>query len=164
MIVSPWFALRVRPRRERIAAVGLARQGFEVYVPVQRVRRRWSDRIKELEEVLFSHYVFCRIAREDRLRVLNSAYVEEIVGFAKTDVVVPDEEIEAIRSLIASHCGFAPWPYLKAGQRVRITEGALEGIEGTLVRDATGVRVVISVNALERSIAIQLDREAVRAA
>jgi transcription antitermination factor NusG len=158
---SPWFALRVRPRHEKTAAIGLERQGFETYLPLQRVRRRWSDRVKEIEEVLFSPYIFCRIPREHRLRVLNSPSVESIVGFGKIDVPVADEEIEAIRALLASGRPLVPWPYLKMGQRVRITEGALAGIEGTLVRDSSALRVVISVNALERSIAIQLDREAV---
>jgi len=71
MSAPSWFAIRVRPKHEKAAALNLGRQGFEEYVPLHRVRRRWSDRVKELDAVLFPGYIFCRFPRHDRLRVLN---------------------------------------------------------------------------------------------
>jgi len=149
----------VRPKHEKTAAVGLERQGFDVYVPLHRVRRRWSDRIKEVDEVLFSPYIFCRFSREQRMRVLNSASVDAIVGFGKTDAPVSDDEIAAIRTLLASGRPLMPWPYLRIGQHVAIEHGPLAGMRGVVVRDDKSWRVAVSVEALGRSIAVELDRD-----
>jgi transcription antitermination factor NusG len=159
MISHPWFALRVRPKHEKTAALGLQRQGFEAYVPTCKVRRRWSDRVKDVEEVLFAPYIFCRIPYERRLQVLNSASVDSIVGFGKVDVPVPDEEIEAIRALLASGRSPIPWPYLQIGQHVAIEHGPLAGLRGVVVRDEKSWRVAVSVEALGRSIAVEVDRD-----
>jgi transcription antitermination factor NusG len=154
-----WFALRVRPKHERVAAHNLERQGFEEYVPLHRVRRRWSDRVKNLDAVLFPGYIFCRFARDERWQVLNSPGVESIVGFGKTDVPVDDAEIAAVRALIASGRPLANWPFLRIGQNVAIESGPLAGLRGVVLRDETAWRVVVSVEALDRSIAVELDRD-----
>jgi transcription antitermination factor NusG len=154
-----WFALRVRPKHEKTAAFNLVRQGFEEFVPLHRVRRRWSDRIKELDAVLFPGYIFCRFSSHQRLRVLNSPGVESIVGCGKKDVPVDDAEIGAVRLLIASGRPLAPWPYLRIGQNVAIESGPLAGLRGVVLRDENAWRVVVTVEALDRSIAIELDRE-----
>ena len=156
-----WFALRVRPNHEKMAAINLERQGFEEYVPLHRVRRRWSDRVKELDAVLFPGYIFCRFTREDRLQVLNSPGVESVVGFGRTDVPVDDTEIAAVRALIASGRPLAHWPFLRIGQNVAIESGPLAGLRGVVLRDETAWRVVVSVEALDRSIAVELDRDMV---
>src|SRR5579862_3335069 len=121
--MTEWFALRVRPKHERTAAVYLGRQGFEEYLPVQKVRRRWSDRMKEIDTALFPGYIFCRFAREDRLRVLNSPGVESVVGFGKADVPVDDAEITAVRRVLACGRPLGPWPFLRIGQNVAIDRG-----------------------------------------
>ncbi len=159
MPTGAWFALRVRPNHEKTAALSLHRQGFEEYVPLHRVRRRWSDRVKELEAVLFPGYIFCRFARDERMRVLNSPGVESIVGFAKTDIPVDDAEITAVRALIASGRPLAPWPYLRIGQNITIDHGPMAGLRGVVLRDESAWRVVVSIEALDRSIAVELDRD-----
>lgn len=159
MSAPSWFAIRVRPKHEKAAAVSLGRQGFEEYVPVHRVRRRWSDRVKELDAVLFPGYIFCRFPRHDRLRVLNSPSVESIVGFGKTDIPVDDAEIQAVRTLVASGRPLAPWPFLRIGQNVTIENGPLAGVRGVVLRDQDSWRVVVSVEALDRSIAVEVDRD-----
>ena len=158
MQFPPWFALRVRPKHERTAALNLGRQGFEEYVPLHKVRRRWSDRVKELETVLFPGYIFCRFAPAERTRVLNAPGVESILGFGKTDVPVDDSEIAAVKTLIAAGRPLAPWPYLRIGQHVAIENGPLAGLRGVVLRDETSWRVVVSVEALDRSISVQVDR------
>jgi transcription antitermination factor NusG len=159
MSTSSWFAIRVRPKHERATAINLKRRGFEEYVPLHRVRRRWSDRVKELDAVLFPGYIFCRFPRQDRLRVLNSPGVESIVGFGKTDIPVDDAEIEAVRTLVASGRPLAPWPFLRIGQNVAIVNGALSGLRGVVLRDQDSWRVVVSIEALDRSIAVEIDRD-----
>ena len=156
---APWFALRVRSKHERTAARYLEHLGFEEYVPLHRVRRRWSDRVKELETALFPGYIFCRFSREQRLRVLNSPGVEGVVGIGKTDAPVEDREIQSVRSLIATGKPLALWPYLRIGQNVAIDSGPLAGLRGVVLRNQDSWRVVVSVEALDRSIAVQVDRE-----
>jgi transcription antitermination factor NusG len=157
----PWVALVVRPRTERNVQTGLKNIGVDSFVAWHGVRRRWSDRVKTIEQNLFPGYVFCRSDFSQRFEVLNLPGVQWVVSFNHSPASIPDAEIAALRRVIESNLPLGPWPFLKAGQRVRITEGALAGIEGTLVRDTAAWRVVISVNALERSIAVQLDRDAI---
>lgn len=159
MSAPSWFAIRVRPKHEKAAALNLGRQGFEEYVPLHRVRRRWSDRVKELDAVLFPGYIFCRFPRHDRLRVLNSPSVESIVGFGKTDIPVDEAEIQAVRTLVASGRPLAPWPFLRIGQNVAIETGPLAGVRGVVLREQDSWRVVVSVDALDRSIAVEVDRD-----
>jgi transcription termination/antitermination protein NusG len=157
--MSNWFALRVRPKHEKTVATSLSRLGFDEYVPLQRVRRLWSDRVKVLDAPLFPGYIFCRFAYADRLRVLNSPGVESIVGFGKTEVPVDDSEIDAVRTLVATGKPLAHLPFLRIGQTVLIERGPLAGIRGVVLRDETSWRVVVSVEALDRSIAVEVDRE-----
>jgi transcriptional antiterminator NusG len=154
-----WFALRVRPKHEKTVATHLSRLGFDEYVPLQRVRRRWSDRVKLLDAPLFPGYIFCRFGYSERLRVLNSPGVESVVGCGKTDVPVDDSEIAAVRTLVASGRPLAHLPFLRIGQNVLIERGPLAGIRGVVLRDESAWRVVVSVEALDRSIAVEVDRE-----
>jgi transcription antitermination factor NusG len=154
-----WFALRVRPKHEKTVATSLSKLGFDEYVPLQRVRRVWSDRVKVLDTPLFPGYIFCRFTYSERLRVLNSPGVESVVGFGKTDVPVEDAEIAAVRTLVASGRPLAHLPFLRIGQSVLIESGPLAGIRGVVLRDESAWRVVVSVEALDRSIAVEVDRE-----
>jgi transcription antitermination factor NusG len=157
MSASSWFALRVRPRHERTAAINLKCQGFEGYVPEHKVQRRWSDRVKKMDAILFPGYIFCRFERKDRMRVLNSPSVESIVGFGKVDIPVEDAEIQAVRALVASGRPLSAWPFLRIGQNVVIESGLLAGLRGVVLRDHGSWRVVVSVEALDRSIAVEVD-------
>ena len=155
----PWYALTVRPRHEQSASQYLRHKGLEVLSPVYRVRRRWSDRMKEVELCLFPGYVFCRFSYEERLLVLGTPGVASIVGFARTPAPIPDTEIAAILTMVKSGRRVEPWPYLRAGDRVLIGEGCLEGLCGTLVREKDHSRVVVNVELLQRSVAVEIDRE-----
>lgn len=152
-----WFALTARPKHEHTAERGLRNQGFEAYLPVHRVRRRWSDRTKEMDSVLFPGYVFCRFAQSDKMRVLNSPGVRSIVGSRREPEPVDDVEISAVRALIASGRAIQPWPYLRAGQKVVIEQGPLASLRGVVVRAKDSWRVVVSVDALGCSVAVEVD-------
>jgi transcription antitermination factor NusG len=156
---APWVALVVRPRAERKVQAALATAAIETFVPWHKVRRRWSDRIKVLEENLFPGYVFCRSSFAERFLVMNQPGVQFVVGFQNSPAIIPDSEITALRRTVTADLPLGPWLFLKTGQRVRIQHGALAGIEGTLARDCPGWRVVISVDALQQSIAIEVDRD-----
>ncbi len=156
-----WFALTVKPNHEKAAAQSLECKGWEVFLPLYRARRRWSDRIKELELPLFAGYVFCRCVRPDRAGVLATPAVTSVVGFGHRPAVIPDAEIESVRTLVASGLPLNLWPLLRVGERVRIEAGPLAGVEGTLTQLKDAWRVVVSVELLQRSVAAEVERSVV---
>lgn len=158
-----WHALLVRPKVEHSVSRALRDRGFEEYLPVQRIRRKWSDRTKELAAALFPGYLFCRFAYPDRMRVLKTPGVQRVVEFGRTPVPVAESEIAAIRALIATGRAIEPWVYLPIGQHVVIDDGAFAGLRGVVVRTKDSARVVVSVEALDRSISIEVDRACVTA-
>ncbi len=158
----PWFALHVRSRCEKIVSTSLQSKGYEEFLPLYRSRNRWSDRLKDVDLPLFPGYVFCRFDPGRRLPVLTTPGVVAIVGSGKTPQPVEPAELAAIQSLTKSGLPAIPWPYLKAGERVRIEHGALEGVEGILTAVKKELRVVLSVTLLQRSVAVEIDRDFIR--
>ncbi len=158
---APWFAVTVKPNHDKAVATALQLRGLEVFLPLYRTRRRWSDRIKELQLPLFPGYVFCRFARESRAAVLSTPGVTSVVGFGHQPAPIPELEIESVRITVASGLPLAPWPFLRAGDRVRLEYGPLAGIEGILLQIKDGWRVVVSVELLQRSVAVEVDRDMV---
>lgn len=157
-----WFALRVRSNFERVSSQHLRQRGYEEFLPCYRAERQWSDRIKQVESVLFPGYVFCRLNPTDRLHVLTTPGVIGLVGFGKVPVPITDSEIQSIRTMVESELRITPWPFLQAGQRVLIERGPLAGVEGILTEFRRRFRIVVSVSLLQRSVAAELDEGWVR--
>lgn len=126
-----------------------------------RSKRKWSDRTKELELPLFPGYLFCRFDFSNRLPILITPGVKLIVGFGKIPAPVSCDEIESLRKVVASGATATPWPYLSVGQRVQVRDGALAGVEGLLLQVKNSYRIVLSVDLLQRSVAVELDRASV---
>jgi transcription antitermination factor NusG len=158
----PWFALRVKSRYEKIVATIARNKGFEEFVPLYQSRRRWSDRFKSVELPLFPGYVFCRLNPEFRLPLLTIPGVMSFVGIGKTPVPIEEAEIAAIQTAIGAGLSAEPYPFLEVGQRVRLAEGPLAGLEGLLVEVRKQQRLAVSVSMLKRSIAVEIDRHWVR--
>jgi transcription antitermination factor NusG len=137
--------------------------GFEALAPTYRARRRWSDRVKEVDLPLFSGYVFCRFTLAERRQVIDAPGVAKVVEFGGTPAEISEAEIVAIRAVMDSKLPVRPWPYLKLGDRVRVEHGPLRGIEGTLLREVVRERwqLVIGVEMLQRSLAVELEPEMV---
>jgi len=154
----PWFALLVRAAREKYATLLLENAGFQCYLPVSKFTRRWSDRLKEVEVPLFPGYLFCRMNPEDRLPVLMTPGVIQIVGVGKTPLPVDEEEIVAIQRAATTGVSIIPWPYVKIGQVARIEAGPLKGLSGIIVKIKSGMKLVLSVSLLQRSVAVEIDR------
>lgn len=152
-----WFAVTVHPKHEALAERGLRSHGFETYLPLQRVHRKWSDRVKTFDTVLFPGYVFCRFAAPDRLRVLNAPGVRSVVSSGRDPVPVAQHEIDSLRALIAMGRPIDLCPYLRAGEPVRVTTGALAGVHGIILRAQDNWRVVVSVEALGCSVSVEVD-------
>jgi transcription antitermination factor NusG len=152
-----WFAVAVKPRQEKLAARVLRDQGLEDYLPLYRARRRWSDRLKEIETPLFAGYVFCRFALQDRAPVLRTPGVRSIVTFGGRPAPVSDSEISALRQAVGSGRAVEPWSEPGQGEPIRIERGPLSGLRGVLVRARDDWRVVVSVELLRRSVAVEVD-------
>ena len=152
-----WYALYTRPRHERQVLQELRNQRIEAYLPTQKVRRRWSDRYKIVEEPLFKNYLFVRSDGQHHRQALKPYGAVSFVTLDGKPAIIPDEEIEAVRILVNSELPHNPYPYLKAGRKVRVKYGPLEGCEGTLIRKRGLARLIVSVDLLQRSIEAELD-------
>ena len=154
-----WYALAVRHQHERCVETALAASGLGAFAPMYRTRRRWSDRVKEIEAPLFPGYIFGRFALDERAPVSRIPGVARIVGFGGAPEPVPEGQIESIRAALSSQLLLRPWPHLRAGDRVRIEAGPMRGVEGLLLREKTGLRLVLGVELLQRSVAVEVDQE-----
>jgi len=163
---SEWYALHTRPRHEKLVAQRLADRGVPTFLPVVTEVHRWSDRKKSVQLPLFSCYVFVKFLpnRAERLRVLRVDGVLALVGSQGEGTPIPNAQIESVRTLVE---GAVPWlshPFLQIGQRVRIRSGALNGLEGILVSRGGDDTLVISIDAIQRSLAVRLEGYQVEAA
>jgi transcription antitermination factor NusG len=152
-----WFAAYTRSNHERTAADQLAIRSIANFVPTYESVRVWKDRKKRLELPLFPGYVFVRVPLEEKLRVLMIPGVVRLVGFDGRPLAVPDEEIETLRTVVQHKLKAEPHPYLVAGRKVRILRGALEGMEGILIRKKGRLRVLVSINLIRQSATIEVD-------
>jgi transcription antitermination factor NusG len=159
---SSWYGVQTKPRFEKVTCTALTNKGFSTYLPLTKSRRQWSDRIAEIESPLFPGYVFCRFDPTYRLPIVTTLGVLGIVGAGRIPEPIPEEEIDAIKTVVRSGLIAEPWVYLREGDKVRIFAGALEGLEGLLVRKKSEFRVVVSVHLLQRSVAVEVDREWIR--
>lgn len=159
---DPWYAIRVRTGGELSALSVLQYRGFHPYCPIQKERRRYSDRMKVIEKPVFPGYLFCRFDAQKKVPILSSPGVQQIVGIAGSPIAIPEEQIRNIQRVIDAG-GFAT-DYLKQGQRVRVIQGSLSGVEGILVRHADGERLVVSIDLLTRSACLHIDKHSVCAA
>lgn len=157
-----WYALRVKSRHENAVASHLQARGFTSFLPLYRCRRRWSDRFKEIELPLFPGYVFCQFNALNRFPILSVPGTVHVVGAGKTPVPVEPTEIAAIQAAVKSGLPSEPCPFLRVGQRVRIEDGPLFGVEGILTDFKGYKRLVLSVSLLQRSVAVQVDEACVR--
>ncbi len=154
---SRWYAAYTCTHHERRVAQQLAERHVENFLPLYRSVRRWKDRRKELQLALFPGYVFVHMDVRDRLQVLQLPGVVNLVSFGGVPAPLPDNEIEILRQGSANPGRITPHPYLKVGRRVRVSSGPFAGTEGILVRRRDGCRVVVSIDLLMRSVAIEVD-------
>jgi transcription antitermination factor NusG len=160
----PWFAILVRTSREKTASLLLENAGYECFLPISKYMRRWSDRMMEVEVPLFPGYLFCRMNPHDRLPVLMTPGVMQIVGVGKTPIPVAEDEIAAIQRVGKSGLATMPWPYLEVGHVAGIEDGPLRGMTGIVIKIKSGLKLVLSVNLLQRSVAVEIDRSWIGAA
>ena len=152
-----WYAIWTRSRHEKVVAERLQHKEVETFLPLYRTLRRWRKGDHHVELPLFPGYGFVRIALRDRLSVLRVPGVVRLVGFNGIPTPLEDSEVEGLQRALMSGVKAAPHPYLTIGHRVQITAGPLAGYEGILVRRKGNLRVVLSIDVVQRSIVVDAD-------
>jgi len=157
--VEHWYALQTRVHREKVVEQRLQERGVPTFLPMVTEVHRWSDRKKIVQLPLFRSYLFAKLApsKVDRLRVLCVDGVFSFVGPRGEGTPIPDAQIEAVQALVNGELPWSSHPFLKIGQRVRIRSGALDGVEGILVSRSGESTLVISVDAIQRSMAVRVE-------
>lgn len=154
-----WFAIQTRPRHEKKVNSELREKGIRTFLPLRREKRRWSDRSQWVELPMFSQYVFVRVPGngDSRTRILQTKGAVQFVGSSARGTPIPDEQIEGLHAIVSNHIPIAHHEFLRVGQRVRIRGGVLEGIEGILSAIQNEKSLVVSVELIQKSVAIRLD-------
>jgi transcription antitermination factor NusG len=158
----PWFALRVRSNFEHTSANALQMRGLETFLPSFKVRRRWSDRVKVIDQPLFPGYVFCRFDPDERVSVLRAPGVVHVVSSGYDPLPVDESELKHIRTVVMAELAVNPHPFLRAGQRVRIDRGPLTGAEGIITVANGKSSLILSISLLQRSVAVEVDADWIR--
>ena len=152
-----WYAVYVRPSHEAQVSKRFDVREIESYLPQYQVEHRWKNRCtKRLDLPLFPGYIFAHVSRADRVRVLEVPSVLFVVGTAGRPTPLPDCDIDALRAGLAAR-NAQPHPFLKVGEHARIRRGALAGMEGIVLRSKSNLRVVISLDLIMKSVAVEVD-------
>jgi transcription antitermination factor NusG len=158
-----WYAAYTHARHEKRVAHQLQERGIEHFLPVYHSVRIWKDRRKELDMVLFPGYVFARIDLADKLRVLKLPGVVRFVSFNGQPTPLAGDDLEALRNALHRGVKAEHHPYLTAGRRVKVVRGPLTGASGILLRLKNNWRIVISIDAIMRSVSVEIDESDVEA-
>ena len=152
-----WFALRVKARHEKSAAHLLESMGYELFCPTYRKRHSYGVRVREFQLPLFAGYVFCRLDVLNRLPVLKTPGVVDILGFGRTPAPIDNDEIYSLQTVVKAQLSLVPYPFPSAGETVRITQGPFSGLVGTVVRVKDSLRIVLSISLLKRSVLVEVE-------
>jgi transcription antitermination factor NusG len=152
-----WYAIYTRHQHEKVVANVLTTKGFEVFLPVYTARHQWKDRTKELSLPLFPSYVFVHTCLRERVEVLRTPGVYQFVEFGGVPCPISLHEVQAVRRAIDHSLAIVPHPYLHCGDRVRVRSGPLTGSEGILLRVKSQYRLVLSIDILNRSVAVEVE-------
>jgi len=160
---AQWYAVYTCANHEKRVVAELQARAVENFLPLYPSVRRWKDRRVRLDFPLFPGYVFIHLALQNRLRVLEIPSVVRLVGFNGQPAALPNEEMEILRSGLRQNLLAEPHPLLTVGRRVRITGGPFAGLEGVMKRKKSGLRVVVTLELIQRSVAVDVDAADVQA-
>jgi transcription antitermination factor NusG len=153
-----WFAVQTRSRHEKKAHAELQEKGVQSFLPLFAEKHKWSDRQRVVDVPLFPQYLFVRIAvsNDERISVLRTNGVVGLVGTKGSGIAIPDAQIERIQRVIDQKIPYNPHLYLNVGKRIRIRGGALDGLEGILTAVNGDQTLVVSVELIQRSLAVRI--------
>ena len=152
-----WYALHTRSRHEKQVNSRLQEKGITSFLPLNTMYRKWSDRYKKVSIPLFSCYVFVKICLRDRLSVLQTEGVVSLVSFSGIPAPIPDRQIESLQMIVEKQLYVSPADYFTAGQRVRVIQGPLKGLEGTLMQVKNQSKLIIGIDGIKQAISVEID-------
>jgi transcription antitermination factor NusG len=152
-----WWALYTRHQHEKTVAELLSLKGVESFLPLYSSLRRWKDRKVSLQLPLFPGYLFVPANPDSRLSVVTTPGIHMIIPEGDRLAIVSDQEIQSLRRAVEGPFGIEPHPFLRCGDRVRVTRGSLCGVEGILVRRRNSFRLVLSVEMLAQAASVEVD-------
>ncbi len=154
-----WYAIHVKSRHEFKVWERLVKAGIEAFLPVVERLSRWRDRKKVIGFPLFPGYLFVYINRnsQDRLTILKTKGVVRFLGSYSKPEPIPEEQIISLKRLVENKKSMDPYPYLKEGQIVRIKSGPLAGVEGILTEKVGQHLLVLSIDILQRGVAVKIE-------
>ena len=148
-----WYTLYTRSRHEKFVEQELLKKGIDAYTPKIKLKRRWSDRIKEVEEPLFKSYCFAKFPLIHKRNVISQQGVVKVVNFSNRYVPVDENVIESLKILVSGELKIDPYPYLSKGDKVTIKKGPFKGLEGYIIEKRNkNTELVVSVDAIMSSI------------
>ena len=156
-MLKKWIVVRSKPRSEKNAHARLIEKGIETYLPLLKVRRKWSDRKKWVEFPLFSSYLFAKIEIKNSIFVLQTHGVNSLVRFGDEIAIVQDEVINAIKLAIDGGYQLTPTEYFIAGNSVEVIDGPMRGVKGIVVQLKGKDRLVIKIDAIQQALSISID-------
>lgn len=159
---AEWLAVYTKHQHEKTVAALLGKKGIEHFLPLYQTVNRWKDRNQRVSLPLFPCYLFVRLELGRKLEVLQTAGVRWFIENAGHACVVPDSEINDLRRVCESGVGVGPHPFLQKGDQVRIRKGPLAGIEGILKQVRNEHCVILSIELLKRSVAVEVSLESVQ--
>ena len=154
-----WIALYTKARHEKAVASEREKKGFEIYLPLLRVRRKWSDRKKWVEFPLFKSYLFVRITNDDKISLGNTPGLVKVVRFGKKNAIVKESSINAIRLMINGGYDPIPTNYFLKGDPVSVSSGPLKGLVGEVIRIDNNDRLIVRIDAIQHSISVDIERK-----
>jgi transcription antitermination factor NusG len=154
--VPRWYAAYTLPRHEKTVVEQLRLKTIETYLPLFDKASRWKDSVARVQLPLFPGYVFVHMPLRDRVQVLSVSSVLRLVGFNGHPAPLPEGEIESLRTYLSVRRA-EPFPYLKTGHRVRVVSGPLRDVEGVIVRRKGRMRIIVAIDSIQRSIAVELE-------
>jgi transcription antitermination factor NusG len=156
-----WFALAVKPRFDKSVAQALEMKGYDTLLPLYKKPHKYGTRSKDSELPLFPGYVCCRFDVQSRLPILTTPGVIQILGAGNIPTPLSDVEVNSLQTAMKARHPVVPYPFVDAGQRVRINSGALAGVEGIVISFKQRLRLVLSITLLQRSVLLEVDRDLV---
>lgn len=156
---AKWFAIQTRARHEKKVGAQLQEQGIEAFLPLRNEMHQWSDRQRLVHQPLFAGYLFVHItdSPDTHKSVLTTSGVCWFVGNGGLGQPIPYKQIQDIQAILNSGLPYAPFPFVRMGQRVRMRGGSLDGIEGILISKDSDRTLVVSVDLVRRALAVRIN-------
>lgn len=156
-ILPQWYALHTRSRHEKKVDAKLKEKGIVSYLPLNTIYRRWSDRYKKVQQPLFSCYIFVNIALKDRLPILQTDGAVGLVSFNGIPATIPEDQINAIKKILERSQTVDYADFFTPGKKVKVIQGPLKGIQGTLIYNKSNNRLVVAIDGIKQAISVEID-------